>query len=126
MLGGPYPLYIPPTTPNSPPSATTPIDIPHHIQVIINHLSKHFSSLSTHSNYTLPTPTYYHLWRNTNCIPTYLPGHRERMNEMKSMLQRDVSEGGWGGKLEVIGAGVDGVSVPDCVLAGRNAGLSWL
>jgi oxygen-dependent protoporphyrinogen oxidase len=119
MLGGPYPLYIPSTTPDFPPSTTTPIDIPYHIQVIINHLSTHF-------NHTLPAPTYYHLWRNTDCIPTYLPGHLERMNEMKSILQRDISQGGWGGKLQVIGAGVDGVSVPDCVLAGRNAGLSWL
>ncbi|XP_006463343.1 hypothetical protein AGABI2DRAFT_208052 [Agaricus bisporus var. bisporus H97] len=121
MLDGPYPLYIPPTTPNFLTSTT---DIPHPIQIILKHLSTHFSQLK--SNYALPPPTYYHLWRNVNCIPTYLPGHRSRMDEMKTMLKKDVSEGGWNGKLEVIGAGVDGVSVPDCLLAGRNAGLSWL
>lgn len=122
MLGGPYPLYIPSSTPTTSPASSSPtprIDLPHHIRVVLNHLSMHLSR-------TLPDPIYYHLWRNTNCIPTYSPGHRKRMQEMQSVLRRDVSEGGWGGKVEVIGAGVSGVSVPDCVLAGRNAGLGWL
>ncbi|KAF5357077.1 hypothetical protein D9756_006549 [Leucocoprinus leucothites] len=135
MLGGPYPLYIPPSTPSSPPFTTTttslplnhtytptptPIPIPHPIQIILNHLSTHLSRPS------LPSPIYYRLWRNTNCIPTYAINHLDRMREMQSVLRRDVSEGGWGGRVEVVGAGVGGVSVPDCILAGRNAGLQWL
>ncbi|KAF9444676.1 Protoporphyrinogen oxidase [Macrolepiota fuliginosa MF-IS2] len=120
MLGGPYPLYIPSTMPVSPPSSPHGnVEIPIHIRTILRHISKHLSR-------PLPDPIYYRLWRNDNCIPTYSIGHRERMREMQKVLRRDVSEGGWGGRVEVIGAGVSGVSVPDCVLAGRNAGLRWL
>lgn len=123
MLGGPYPLYIPPTMPTSPsppsPSSQARAEIPVHIQTILHHISKHLSR-------PLPDPIFWRLWRNDNCIPTYLVGHGERMREIQDVLRKDVSEGGWGGRVEVIGAGVGGVSVPDCVLAGRNVGLRWL
>ncbi|KXN92120.1 Protoporphyrinogen oxidase [Leucoagaricus sp. SymC.cos] len=119
MLGGPYPLYIPPSTPTSPSLHNVQPDLPHHIRIVLNHISTHLSR-------PLPEPIYYRLWRNDNCIPTYSIGHLERMQEMRDVLNKDISSGGWGGKLEVVGAGVGGVSVPDCILAGRNAGLRWL
>jgi hypothetical protein len=52
-----------------------------------------------------------------HCIPTYTPGHVQRMKEMQSVLQ----DGVWKGRLDVIGAGVSGVSVGDCVKMGREA-----
>lgn len=118
MLGGPYPLYIPPCVPSSLGNSAS---IPHHIQIILNHISTHLNRFNP-----LPSPIYYRLWRNEDCIPTYTVGHLRRINEMREMLNKDPSEGGWGGRLEIIGAGVEGVSVPDCVLAGRNAGSKWL
>lgn len=123
MLGGPYPLYIPPTVPTSPPldQPSTSPPLPHQIQIILNHITSHLSP-----SRPLPKPIYYRLWRNENCIPTYSIGHLDRMKEMMRVLNTSVSEGGWGGRVEVVGAGVGGVSVPDCVLAGRNAGLKWL
>lgn len=50
-----------------------------------------------------------------------MPGHLERMAEMRSVLEDKV----WGGRMEVIGAGVGGVSVGDCVEAGKRAGARW-
>jgi len=54
--------------------------------------------------------------RNEECIPTYLVGHTARMEE----LRRAVRER-WGGRMKVVGAGVGGVSIADCVKAGRQA-----
>ncbi len=44
------------------------------------------------------------------------------MQDMKNLLE---NKKGWDGRLDVIGAGVGGVSVGDCVQAGRNAGREW-
>ena len=42
------------------------------------------------------------------------------MEEMKRVAREE-----WEGRLEVIGAGVGGVSVADCVEQGRQVGRSW-
>lgn len=49
-----------------------------------------------------------------------MPGHLERIEEMRNVL-KDL----WEGRLEVIGAGVGGVSVGDCVEAGKRVGENW-
>jgi len=64
----------------------------------------------------LPPPAYYKVHRNVECIPTYTVGHVERMEELREALREQ-----WAGKLSVAGAGVSGVSMPDCVKAGRDA-----
>jgi oxygen-dependent protoporphyrinogen oxidase len=64
----------------------------------------------------LPAPVHYAVHRNVESIPTYLVGHTARMKE----LRRAVRER-WGDRLKVVGAGVGGVSVADCVKAGRQA-----
>ncbi|KAI0312854.1 hypothetical protein OF83DRAFT_1046453, partial [Amylostereum chailletii] len=74
----------------------------------------------------LPAPVAYKVHRNARSIPTYLVGHVERMGEMRRALaggagEKGAGSGGWGGRLKVVGAGVDGVSVGDCVKAGRRA-----
>ena len=65
----------------------------------------------------LPEPVHYAVHRNVECIPTYLVGHTARMKELRRALRER-----WGGRLKVVGAGVGGVSIADCVKAGRQAG----
>jgi oxygen-dependent protoporphyrinogen oxidase len=50
-----------------------------------------------------------------------MPGHLERMAELQEVL----GGGPWEGRMEVVGAGVGGVSVGDCVEAGRRVGMGW-
>ena len=64
----------------------------------------------------LPQPVHYAVHRNVQSIPTYLVGHTTRMEELRQALRER-----WGGRLQVVGAGVGGVSVADCVKAGRQA-----
>jgi oxygen-dependent protoporphyrinogen oxidase len=72
--------------------------------------------IGEHLGRALPPPVHYAVHRNEECIPTYLVGHTARMGE----LQRVVRER-WGGRMKVVGSGVGGVSVADCVKAGRQA-----
>jgi oxygen-dependent protoporphyrinogen oxidase len=53
-----------------------------------------------------------------------MPGHLDRMEEMKMKFLTGLD--GWGGRLAVVGAGVGGVSVGDCVEAGRRVGREWV
>ena len=50
------------------------------------------------------------------CIPTYTPGHGQRMKELHELLQRD-----WAGRLSVVGNGYGGVGVNDCVYSAEQA-----
>lgn len=69
----------------------------------------------------MPEPVLVRVHHHEGCIPVPGVGHLKRMEEVKEMLKGD----GWEGRLEVIGAGVGGVSVGACVEAGRNVGLKW-
>lgn len=64
----------------------------------------------------LPPPVHYAVHRHVESIPTYLVGHGARMRELRRAVR-----GRWGGRVKVVGAGVGGVSVGDCVKAGRQA-----
>ncbi len=85
---------------------------------VLAHLARHMGRLEG-----LPEPVLYEKCEHVDCIPTPAVGHLKRMAGLQAVL-RDPS-GPWRGRLEVIGAGVGGVSVGDCVEAGRNAGLNW-
>lgn len=98
MLGGPHPLTEDHTK----------------IPVVISQLEKHFGT-------KLPTPVLARTYHHDKCIPTLTPGHLDRMAELKGVLKSGV----WRGRLEVIGAGVGGVSVSDCVDSGKRVGSSW-
>lgn len=76
--------------------------------------------LEEHLQRSLPDPVYWKVRRNDNCIPTLMPGHLERMQELCDVLTEL-----WEGRLEVIGAGVGGVSVRDCIETGKRAGEAW-
>lgn len=72
------------------------------------------------SSTPLPQPVLFRAHTLRDCIPTPSVGHVQRMTELRSMTNVQ-----WGGRLEVIGAGVGGVSVGDCIEQGRKAGDAW-
>ncbi|KZT25657.1 Protoporphyrinogen oxidase [Neolentinus lepideus HHB14362 ss-1] len=98
MLGGPYNVT------------------PEHISVstVLRHLSLHLSR-------PLPDPVLMRVHNHRHCIPIPTVGHVERMEE----LNRKLASSPWAGRLQVVGAGATGVSVGDCVKAGRNVGSDW-
>jgi oxygen-dependent protoporphyrinogen oxidase len=65
-------------------------------------------------------PIHVEVYHQQDCIPTFLVGHVERMEEMRKVL----GQSPWEGRLHVTGAGVDGVGIADCVAAGRKMALS--
>ena len=73
------------------------------------------SALSTHLSTSLPDPVVWRVHVNRQCIPTYAVGHRARMEELENRT-REV----WKGRLELAGSGLGGVSVADCIRAGRK------
>lgn len=106
MLGGPYEL-----TP-----AHTKIDnvlaqLQHHLSPIHHRLQ----------GARLPWPVYFEALEHNDCIPLFLVGHVRRMEELRTALKT----GPWKGRLEVVGAGIDGVGVGDCVEAARKVGKDW-
>ena len=101
MLGGPYISGS-----ISPPQIDTPILL---------------SELSDQLGQPLPSPLFVKVHSNARCIPLYTVGHLQRMGELKSVL----TSAPWNGRMEVVGAGVGGVSVGDCIEAGRNVGRTW-
>ncbi|KAH9836268.1 Protoporphyrinogen oxidase [Rhodofomes roseus] len=76
--------------------------------------------LSRHLGKQLPAPLLVRVRTHEACIPTPTPGHVARIAEMRRVVRES-----WGEAAEVIGAGVDGVSVPACVEAGRTVGRNW-
>ncbi|KAF8586608.1 Protoporphyrinogen oxidase [Ramaria rubella] len=79
-------------------------------------------TLQRHLGRRLPRPAHIQITHQQQCIPTPTPGHLVRMAQLKESLAAKP----WNGRMEVIGAGVGGVSVGDCVEQGRNAGKDWV
>jgi oxygen-dependent protoporphyrinogen oxidase len=98
MLGGPF------TVPSSPPD----------ISAILRRVSSHLGR-------ELPEPVHVSISVQKNCIPTYGVGHLKRMEALRSALAREP----WRGRMDVIGASVDGVSVGDCVENAKRAASRW-
>jgi protoporphyrinogen/coproporphyrinogen III oxidase len=98
MLGGPHPLTSSHTS----------------LPVILGHLASHLG-------HSLPEPLFMHTHSHVSCIPTLSVGHLAKMDELRAVLKASP----WNGRLEIIGAGVGGVSVGDCVEAGKRAGCVW-
>jgi oxygen-dependent protoporphyrinogen oxidase len=112
MMGGPYPVIpLPPKLVSSDDEDAPPL-----VRCILDDLKVHLSR-------DLPNPIYWRFWNNEACIPTFLPGHLDRMEEVEAVL-RDSPE--WGSRLAVIGAGVGGVSIIDCIEAARRVGRDWM
>ncbi|CAE6533068.1 unnamed protein product [Rhizoctonia solani] len=97
MLGGPFPIQ------------STPLSLDTVLSLLASHLG----------HKRLPEPISYRYHIQNDCIPTPLVGHLERMAEMGQAVERI-----WGGRLQIIGSGVGGVSLGDCVRYGRMAAIN--
>ncbi|KAG8752453.1 oxygen-dependent protoporphyrinogen oxidase [Ceratobasidium sp. 428] len=97
MLGGPFSL------------PSEPIPLNQLLSILAGHLGAE----------SLPEPLAYRYHVQKDCIPTPLVGHLDRMAELRDAVQQD-----WNGRLQVIGSGVGGVSLGDCVRGGRTAALN--
>ncbi|KAF9478988.1 protoporphyrinogen oxidase [Pholiota conissans] len=118
MTGGPYlSLPLPPHL-----SSSSSTGIPPFICSLLDKLQIH---LRGSSKGPIPNPIYWRIWQNRDCIPTLLPGHLQRIAEMQAGLKGKGQNDYWGGRLAVVGAGVGGVSMGDCVEAGRRVGRDW-
>ena len=96
MLGGPYPLA----------RSSSDAEL---VAAVLPRIAAHLGR-------DLPPPVHYAVHRNEESIPTYLVGHTARMEELRRVVRER-----WGERMKVVGAGVGGVSVADCVQAGRRA-----
>lgn len=85
------------------------------VKRVMDHLTTHLQPPKP-----LPPPVFFQAHTMSNCIPVPTIGHVRRLEELREAARRE-----WDGRLDVIGAGVGGVSVPDCIEQGRQAGLSW-
>lgn len=92
ISGGPY-------------SPSTSPDVPFLLATIRGHLG---------ASYEIPDPIYSEVTERRECIPLYEVDHLEWVDNLKRSLQP------FGKKLHIIGACIDGVSVPDCVEQGRK------
>jgi oxygen-dependent protoporphyrinogen oxidase len=70
----------------------------------------------------LPEPLFHKIHEHKECIPVPGVGHLERVAEIREVLRGEE----WGsGRMEVVSAGIDGVSMSDCAEAGRRVGSNW-
>ncbi|TBU28062.1 Protoporphyrinogen oxidase [Dichomitus squalens] len=99
MLGGPYG----PST----PAPSSPSFLPALLETLRRHLGRADP---------LPEPCLVRVREHKECIPTPTVGHAARMAELATAVREH-----WGANVAVIGAGVGGVSVGDCVEGGRRA-----
>lgn len=109
MLGGPHFAYT-----------ATALRSPEFIPTLLRVLAKHLSPSRSGPPAPLPDPVFVETHIHEACIPTPSVGHLSRMAQLRAAVVRS-----WGPEAEVIGAGVGGVSVPDCIEAGRNVGKRW-
>jgi len=106
MLGGPHPV------------SSADQESPEFIEELLQQLSVHLSS--SPNPLPLPRPLLVRVHHHKSCIPTPMVGHEVRMTELREAVRRM-----WGGKAEVVGAEVGGVSVGACVEQGKNVGREW-
>ncbi|OJT13712.1 Protoporphyrinogen oxidase [Trametes pubescens] len=103
MLGGPY---GPPS-----PDPSSPEFLPALLATLQQHLG--------HSE-PLPEPCLVRVRQHRDCIPTPTVGHVARMAELRKAVQKKLGQGA-----AVIGAGVGGVSVGDCIESGRRVAMEF-
>ena len=99
MLGGPYGAPTP-----APSSAAF-------LPTLLDTLRRHLGRAEP-----LPEPCLVRIREHKDCIPTPTVGHTARVAELTAAVRER-----WGPNAAVIGAGVGGVSVGDCVESGRRA-----
>ncbi|KAF9647653.1 Protoporphyrinogen oxidase [Thelephora ganbajun] len=97
ISGGPYPSAS--TGPN--------------VDVLLKVLRKHLGD-----RYELPNPIYSMTTECKECIPLFEPGHLKWVEKLRSTLKYYGEN-----KVQIIGAGIGGVSIPDCIEQGRSSSV---
>lgn len=97
ISGGPY------------SSASTGPDV----DVLLGDLRKHLGA-----RYDLPDPVYSMTTECKECIPLFEPGHLKWVEKLKGTLKYYGEN-----KVQIIGAGIGGVSIPDCIEQGRSSSV---
>ena len=97
ISGGPY------------PSASTSPDV----GVLLEDLRKHLGG-----RYELPDPIYSMTTECKECIPLFEPGHPKWVEKLQGTLKYYGEN-----KVQIIGAGIGGVSIPDCIEQGRSSSV---
>lgn len=82
---------------------------------VLAHLTSHLEPRTP-----IPDPVLFQVHTLRGCIPVPAVGHVQRMKALDSAIRKD-----WGQRLTVVGAGVGGVSVGDCIEQGRQVGSDW-
>jgi oxygen-dependent protoporphyrinogen oxidase len=67
----------------------------------------------------LPEPSFTHVTRYLRSIPQPTLGHAERLQRVATHLKRTPG-------LHLIGSGVDGVGIPDCIRQARSLVERWV
>ncbi|KZT54650.1 Protoporphyrinogen oxidase [Calocera cornea HHB12733] len=81
------------------------------------YLPEFLAALREHLGTPVPDPLYHRFVLQKNCIPVPGPSHTVRIAQLRqALLERP-----YGGRFELVGAEAGGVSVGDCVSAGREA-----
>lgn len=83
------------------------------VDVLLNDLRKNLGN-----RYELPEPIYSATTECKECIPLFEPGHLEWAEKLKGALKYYGEK-----KVQIVGAGVGGVSIPDCIEQGRNSSV---
>ncbi|WWC91911.1 protoporphyrinogen oxidase [Kwoniella dendrophila CBS 6074] len=110
MLGGPYWSSYKPIL--NPPESKEEL-----IENAIKHLEIIFPKLKTHHHQGIGIKPILKLGKiHWNCIPTYLPNHGKRLNE----LHTKINQSKWKNKLSLIGNGYGGVGLNDCIYSSQN------
>lgn len=119
MLGGPFPLFqpssSPPRSPSTEPSTTSQQLSRSDLEMVLRTLGFYLGA-----EQPLPEPTFHVLHTHRNCIPTYKPGSSRILYEMKRLAK----EGAWGPRFKIIGPGAGhGVSLADNISLARSVAL---
>ena len=97
VSGGPY------------SSASTGPDV----DVLLNDLRSNLGN-----RYKLPDPIYSMTTACEECIPLFEPGHLKWIEKLKDTLKHYGEN-----RVQIIGAGIGGVSIPDCIEQGRSSSV---
>ncbi|ORY31609.1 hypothetical protein BCR39DRAFT_493622 [Naematelia encephala] len=104
MMGGPYwSVYE--------PNVHRPVDDDEAIEMATSHIQGVFPALKNIQSLLAISRSH------QNAIPTYLPGHQQRLRG----IHRAIKHGPWNGKLSLAGNGYGGVGVNDCVFSAEEA-----
>jgi len=83
------------------------------VDVLLRDLRKHLGN-----RYDLPDPIYSMTTECGECIPLFEPGHLKWVEQLKRTLKYYGEN-----KVQIIGAGIGGVSIPDCIEQGRSSSV---